>query len=53
MSRYASRSQLALRTHQLLRTFEETEGLVYWAGVQDGHGGTVTTLIVPRADRIL
>lgn len=42
--------QLALRTHALLQTFEETEGLVYWAGVQDGQGGTVTTLIVPRAD---
>lgn len=42
--------QLALRTHELLRTFEGTEGLVYWGGVQDGHGGTVTTLIVPQAD---
>ena len=42
--------QLALRTHELLQTFEETEGLVYWAGVQHGRGGTVTTLIVPRAD---
>ena len=42
--------ELALRTHALLQTFKETEGLVYWAGVQDGRGGTITTLIVPRAD---
>jgi len=41
--------QMVLRTHALLQTFEETEGLVYWAGVQDGRGGTVTTLVVPRA----
>lgn len=39
---------LARRTHALLHTFERTEGLVYWAGMADGRGGTVTTLIVPR-----
>ena len=42
--------ELARRTHALLRTFEKTEGLVYWAGVQDGRGGTITTLVVPRTD---
>ena len=41
-------AELALRTHSLLQTFEDTEGLVYWAGVRDGRGGTITTLIVPR-----
>jgi hypothetical protein len=41
---------LALRTHRLLQTFERTEGLVYWAGVPDGRGGTITTLVVPRSD---
>ena len=41
---------LALRTDELLQTFADTEGLVYWAGVQDGKGGTVTTLIIPRAE---
>ena len=40
--------QLALRTHTLLQTFEHTEGLVYWAGVPDGRGGTITTLVVPK-----
>jgi len=41
---------LVLRTHDILQSFEDTEGLVYWAGVQDGRGGTVTTLIIPHAD---
>lgn len=41
-------AKLALRTHSLLQTFKDTEGLVYWAGVRDGRGGTITTLIVPR-----
>lgn len=41
--------QMARRTHALLQTFEDTEGLVYWAGARDGRGGTVTTLVVPRA----
>ena len=40
--------ELAFRTHSLLQTFEGTEGLVYWAGVPVGPGGTITTLIVPR-----
>ena len=42
--------ELALRTHWLLHMFEGTEGLVYWAGVLDGRGGTITTLIVPQCD---
>lgn len=41
---------LALRTHALLQTFVDTEGLVYWAGVSDGRGGTITTLVVPESD---
>lgn len=43
-------AHLVLRTHELLQTFADTEGLVYWAGVQDGKGGTVTTLIIPHAE---
>lgn len=42
--------ELALRTHWLLRTFEGTEGLVYWAGVPGGRGGAVTTLVVPHCE---
>jgi len=41
---------LALRTHALLQTFEGTEGLVYWAGVSEGRGGTITTLVVPQTE---
>ena len=43
-------ASLAPRTHALLQTFGEREGLVYWAGVPDGRGGTITTVVVPRAD---
>ena len=42
--------ELALRTHSLLQTFKGTEGLVYWAGISDGRGGTITTLVVPQSD---
>lgn len=42
--------ELATRTHLLLRTFQGTEGLVYWAGVPDRRGGTVTTLVVPKCN---
>ena len=42
--------ELACRTHSLLQTFKGTEGLVYWAGVPDGRGGTITTLVVPQCD---
>ena len=40
--------ELARRTHFLLQTFEDTEGLVYWAGVPEHRGGTITTLVVPK-----
>lgn len=47
-------ARLVARTQSLLRSFNEPdggrEGLVYWAGIQNGRGGVVTTLIVPDAE---
>ena len=45
---------LAERSQAYLRSFcseeDGREGIVYWAGVQKGKGGVVTTLVVPDAD---